>query len=427
MPWEKFLANAISGLDDVIDRWRFLLRKDMKLVKPPQVCCYRSYGSEKEVHVRGRVLEDKRIKGAEEHHKIWHNIRNMARRFASEEIPGAKLQIQFLGKTYETVSDHEGFFYFHFKPEGELPPGEHWLEADVDLISAPVDMPEPVRSKALIYRPSTEAEFGIISDIDDTVIESFATNKLKMFRNLIMNNAHTRMPFEGVSAFYKALQLGPDGKGLNPLFYVSSSPWNLYDFLIDFLGFNDIPHGPLLLRDNGIDKSKLFGGDHRSHKYAEIERIFNTYPDLKFILIGDSGQKDAVIYHEVVKNFPDRILAVYIRDVKLPKKAKIVLDLAKDLSSGKTPMLLIENTVKAAEHAIMSGFVQPEQMPEIKVEQMMDKEPEEVKQKAKETVEGKDAKKVEDVKDKVESDIAEKEKTVVKENITNPKEAVKKG
>jgi phosphatidate phosphatase APP1 len=311
MSWEKVLAGLISGIDDASDRLRFGLRKKMHLLRPVQVCCYRSYGSEKEVHVRGRVLEDRGIKKAAEHHTIWHNIRNMARRFSSEEIPGAQLRIHFLGQTYDTTSDSEGYFYFHFTPVGELPPGEHWLEAEVELISSPVPAMQAVKSKALIYRPSREAEFGIISDIDDTVIESFATRRVKMFRHLIVNNARTRMQFEGVSAFYKALQLGPDGKGLNPLFYVSSSPWNLYDFLIDFLAVNDIPHGPLILRDTGVEKDKLFAKDHRSHKYGEIERILKTYPKLSFILIGDSGQKDPVIYHEVVISRTGSWLFIY--------------------------------------------------------------------------------------------------------------------
>jgi phosphatidate phosphatase APP1 len=223
--------------------------------------------------------------------------------------------------------------------------------------------------------PPKEAEFGIISDIDDTVIESFATNRLKMAQTVFLKNSHSRVPFEGVAAFYKALQLGPDGKGLNPLFYVSSSPWNLYDFLIDFLAVHDIPHGPLLLRDTGTTRERLFAKNHKAHKYTEIERILNTYPHLQFILIGDSGQQDPVIYHEVIQNFPDRILASYIRDVKLPDRAKVVVDIAEKLQSGKTPMVLIENTVKAAEHAILNGYVMPEQMPEIQVAKMVDNSP----------------------------------------------------
>jgi phosphatidate phosphatase APP1 len=427
MSWEKVLAGVISGIDDLSDKLRFGFRKKMHLLRPVQVCCYRSYGSEKEVHVRGRVLEDKGIKKAAEHHTIWHNIRNMARRFSSEEVPGAKLRIYFQGQVYDTVSDKEGYFYFHFTPAGEFPEGQYWIEAEVELVDSPIPAMQKERSKALIYLPPADAEFGIISDIDDTVIESFATRKLKMFRNLIVNNARTRMQFEGVSAFYKALQLGPDGKGLNPLFYVSASPWNLYDFLIDFLAVNDIPYGPLLLRDAGIEKDKLFVRDHRSHKYAEIERILKTYPKLPFILIGDSGQKDPVIYHEVVKRFPDRILSVYIRDIKLPKRAKVVMDLAQELKSGKTPMILIENTEKAAEHAIQNGFIQPEQMPEIQVARMVDHTPKpaEVKKPEPEKVK-EQVKDMKEVREEVKADIDKKEEAVKKEGITNPKEAVKK-
>ena len=128
---------------------------------------------------------------------------------------------------------------------------------------------------------------------------------LAMWGNVVFNNARTRLPFAGVSAFYKSLQLGRNGKRNNPFFYVSSSPWNMYDLLHDFLDINEIPQGPILLRDFGLEKDKLFRSDHMGHKYKEIENILLTYPELNFVLIGDSGQEDANIYREVVKNYPD--------------------------------------------------------------------------------------------------------------------------
>jgi hypothetical protein len=76
---------------------------------------------------------------------------------------------------------------------------------------------------------SAGARPGVISDLDDTVVKSRATDLLKMVWIILVNNARTRLPFEGVADFYKALQVGTDGREFNPVFYVSSSPWNLYD------------------------------------------------------------------------------------------------------------------------------------------------------------------------------------------------------
>ena len=71
----------------------------------------------------------------------------------------------------------------------------------------------------------------MISDIDDTIVRTGATSLLMMLRVVLLSNAHTRLPFQGVAAFYGALARGASGQDSNPLFYVSSSPWNLYDVL----------------------------------------------------------------------------------------------------------------------------------------------------------------------------------------------------
>ncbi len=399
---KKTITGIVNDADDFIDKLKFRFKKRFNLFDPVQVCAYRSYGSDSEIHVRGRVMEDKGITKSDDSDTVWDNIVNMYKRFESDEVAGARLSILFDGKKYETVSDDEGYFYFDIKPEKPFPEDRHWFEAEIELLESPIPMKNKVKTVALIFVPPKQAEFGVISDIDDTVIESFATNRVKMAKTVFLKNSRSRVPFEGVSAFYKALQLGADGKGLNPLFYVSSSPWNLYDFLIDFLAVHNIPHGPLLLRDTGTTRDRLFAKNHKAHKYTEIERILNTYPNLKFILIGDSGQQDPVIYHEVIQNFPDRILAAYIRDVMLPDRAKVVVDIAEKLQHGNTPMVLIENTVKAAEHAIQSGYINASQMPEIEVAKMVDnsKETDNIKKQAPHKVAEDVTRSIEDAKDK---------------------------
>ena len=217
-----------------------------------------------------------------------------------------------------------------------------------------------------------DAEYGIISDIDDTIVKTTATSLLAMSRTTFLNNAKTRLPFAGVAEFYKALQLGRNGQRNNPFFYVSSSPWNLYDLLKDFLDLNEIPAGPLLLRDFGTNK-KPAGDPHMSHKFKEICQIFEAYPLLPFVLVGDSGQEDPVIYREVVKKFPERVLAIYIRDVKLPERKKIAVEVSQSLTEHKTEMVIVENTVEAAEHAAKIGLLFSTAIPAIEQEAQEDK------------------------------------------------------
>ena len=108
-----------------------------------------------------------------------------------------------------------------------------------------------------IVSPDDAAQSGVISDLDDTVIETNVTSFLTAAKLTLLGNAKTRKPLEGVAALYSSLHLGAAGRPLNPIFYVSSSPWNLYDLLCEFLQLNEIPKGPIFLGDYGIDRTKF--------------------------------------------------------------------------------------------------------------------------------------------------------------------------
>jgi phosphatidate phosphatase APP1 len=249
---------------------------------------------------------------------------------------------------------------------------ELYLSIPIKLIEAPGPFTQNViRAEMMI--PPVDAEYGIISDIDDTIIRTGATNLLAMGRTVLFSNARTRLPFAGVSAFYRSLQLGRNGKRNNPFFYVSSSPWNLYDLLIDFMDHNEIPQGPLLLRDFGLQSESFMSGDHLGHKLKEIKRILDSYPNLNFVLVGDSGEHDPVIYLEVVKQFPGRILSIYIRDVKAGEKKKIAEQVALELKALGIEMILTEHSVDAAEHAAAGGLIFTETIPEIVQDKKEDK------------------------------------------------------
>ena len=138
-------------------------------------------------------------------------------------------------------------------------------------------------------------ELGVVSDLDDTVVQSRITNFLQAVRTMMLGNARTRLPFPGVAAFYRALERGSDGKRRNPIFYVSSSPWNIYDLIADFMQVQGIPAGPIQLRDWDITLSALSSNRHRDFKEPVIREILELNPTLPFILIGDNGQHDPEI------------------------------------------------------------------------------------------------------------------------------------
>jgi phosphatidate phosphatase APP1 len=100
-----------------------------------------------------------------------------------------------------------------------------------------------------------------------------------------------------------------------PFFYVSSSPWNLYGFIAEFMEMNGIPHGPMFLKDYGIDRNQFIRKGHEEHKLQAIERVLAFYPRMRFLLIGDNGQRDVSVYAQAVRDYGDRVAAVFIRDI----------------------------------------------------------------------------------------------------------------
>jgi phosphatidate phosphatase APP1 len=204
---------------------------------------------------------------------------------------------------------------------------------------------------AQVLTPPPSARFGVISDIDDTVLVSHAASPFRMALTALLNNARTRSPFPGVAAFYQALQAGVRGDEQNPIFYVSSSPWNFYDLLVEFMQVNEIPAGPLLLRDYGRQNLRDIG--HRDHKRGEIDALLAAYPALPFVLMGDSGQEDPEIYASVVQDFPDRILGIHIRDVTpgSARRRQEIAALAEATAAAGAPLLFSAATADAVHFA----------------------------------------------------------------------------
>jgi phosphatidate phosphatase APP1 len=367
--FDKYIGYVEERFDDLTDD----VKRRLRFYDPLQIVPYRSYGTPNRLYVKGRVLEDKVIGRYKDKDTVLDNLLNMYKRFESDEVPGAEIHVSFEEKENKVHTDEEGYFVLNLVPAQPVITEKLWHELDLVLVNAPIPFQKNISAKAQILIPPADAEYGIISDIDDTVIHTGALHHFAMARTVFLNNAKTRMPFAGVTEFYKALQLGRNGKRNNPFFYVSSSPWNMYDLLQDFLDLNEIPAGPLLLRDFGF-REKLFGGSgHHGHKMKEIEQILVTYPELNFVLVGDSGQEDPVIYREVVRKFPGRILAIYIRDVQMADREKIAIDISKELGNKKVEMIIMDNTVEAADHAAKAGLIFREKIEDVKEDKAEDK------------------------------------------------------
>ena len=266
------------------------------------------------------------------------------------------------------------------EPPEPLPNGQTWHPVELELIWPKAGGQKQSLATGRVLVPPQSAEFAVISDIDDTIVRTEATNLLRMLRLTLFSNAYTRLPFEGVAAFYRALHVGgnggagKNGGAGNPVFYVSTGPWNIYDLLEDFLKLQDIPAGPIFLKDWGGLKDVLRGMNHREHKLQVIRGIMDDYPDLTFVLIGDSGQEDAETYGQISRERPGRVRAIYIRDVQNKRRSRTVCEIADEMKSLGTTMLLVDDTVEAAEHAAELGLIPASSLSEIRQDREEDAE-----------------------------------------------------
>jgi phosphatidate phosphatase APP1 len=374
--WRHALLAIATNVEDHFDDLKVRLERRLSS-NPIIITPYLSHGSREKFHLCGRVLADKGIVSAKDNDTIWDNLVNMYRRMSSDEVPYARVRIRFGEQETEVTADEEGFFEVFLNPGPLYRADQITYDIQCELVDYPhriEDLPA-VSAVGQVIVPPPDAQFGVISDLDDTVIKTDVLDILKMARNTFLRNSRTRLPFEGVAAFYRALQSGINNT-YNPIFYVSSSPWNLYDLLLDFFDVRDIPIGPFFLKDLGLTREHFFSGDHMHHKFAAIRSIMETHPNLSFILIGDSGQEDTAIYRYVTEQYPGRVLAIYIRDVSEDEaRERKILNVADFLKSKGIDLLLVPDTVAAAEHAILKGFILESSMMDIRIERTEDKKP----------------------------------------------------
>ena len=333
---------------------------------PVVVQLYRGYRSSTKLFVQGRVLKESSIEVSQTDRR-WRNFINAIRRFESDEIAGASLNLDYLGQIFARKADAEGYFEVH--EDITVQPTEHpWEAIGAKLVEVPYGRPADELFAGEVADLSSEAKIAVVTDIDDTILQTHITSlfKLRALYHTLLDNAYTRLSFKGAPALYKALASGPDEvNASNPTFYLSRSPWNLYDMLEHFLDNKGFPKGPIFLRDLGLPYLK--SASEFGHKEGSILRLIADFPTLRFVLIGDSGEKDADIYHSVAKRHPDRIAAIIIRNVKNNKNAKRIQRMFSRLPSGLN-YHLVKSSEEAASHLKRLGFINHEQLVQVQKE-----------------------------------------------------------
>ena len=260
---------------------------------------YLGYASPEGLVLRARVLSHLRRAEPDPEQSKWTNLKQMASLFVTDEV--AEVPVTARGVT--AASDEEGYVSLTV-PKGDAAPGWHEVEA---VIGGPTG---GATATCPVHVPHLDADHIVITDVDDTMIRTGAHNLAKNLWTTFTGSALSREWHDDAPAVMDALA----AEGRNPVFYVSSSPWNLHHFLETLLFERaGLPRGPLFLRDLGVTSDGV-GQSHLGHKVAAIDTILAANPGLPCYLLGDTGQKDSAVYLEAARRHPGRVKGVGLRE-----------------------------------------------------------------------------------------------------------------
>lgn len=247
------------------------------------------------VVLRGRVLSKLRHAKAGKGQSRLDNLRDMIGMFLTDEVRDATVSYGDL----TARSDEEGYFTLMLPHDGKT----GWQSAALTVEGSTEIFDCPY------FVPPADASFMVVSDIDDTMMLTGAYSLTRNLWTSLTGNALSRIIFPDAKQLMETLSDG----ARNPVYYVSSSPWNLHNFLGNVFNNAGLVRGPMFLRDLGISETKFITEGHGGHKGGSIDQILRASPDLPVILLGDTGQHDAHIYLEAINRHPGRILAVGLR------------------------------------------------------------------------------------------------------------------
>lgn len=316
---------------------------------------YRGYGSRDRVFLMGRVFRQPGFGASLREDWLRRDLLDLLRRLLRKPIVGARVRVRYKDTDAIVETDRHGFFRVDMNL-GEVPSDVTWHVVELSL-DRPVD--ERATTTGEFFTPTHRAGFGVISDIDDTVVYTGVANTLKMVWRLFAQGADSRAIFPGVPELYQGFHKGPSGHQDNPLIYVSRGPWSIYQVLEEVFRMHRIPNGPILvLREWGMKRGSVLPRRARDHKLDAIRHVLALYHGLDFVLVGDSGQHDPEVYSRILREHPQRIPAIYIRDVSAdPQRSEAIDSLASEARTAGCELVLSDDNRVLARHAFARGLI----------------------------------------------------------------------
>jgi len=256
------------------------------------------YGSQDFVRVLGRVLLSRQAE-PEAVSDMDASIR--ALRGTEDEQRGWRAFLTVGNRTTHGCSDRSGYLDLMI-PDPGFEPGWHTVTIDAEG-AAPVD--------ATVLIIDHETRFGLVSDIDDTVISTSLPRPLIAAWNTFVRHEAARHVVPGMAPMYRTLLGEHPGA---PIFYLSTGAWNTAPTLTRFLRRHGYPAGPMLMTDWGPTNTGWFRSG-QEHKTEALHRLAREFPQIRWVLVGDDGQHDPKIYGDFARDRPDVVEAIGIREL----------------------------------------------------------------------------------------------------------------
>lgn len=325
-----------------------------RLTHAPVVRLYTGYGNKTHCFLYGHVFSLSPLPRKRYRRSFLLNTIALLRMFMVKTKPGALLEFTWEGKKYTTKSEADGFFKFEWQPATLLAAGTHHVEVNMLESTGTFVV---ASAKAVLIIPHYN-QFAFISDIDDTFLISYSSNLRKRLFVLLTENALSRKPFEGVVNHYQLLAAAHASENTsNPFFYVSSSEWNLYNYIRDFSAKHKLPDGVYLL--NQVKRFRQVfktGQNNHGTKFMRITRVLEAYPEHRFILMGDDSQADPFIYASAVEHFKSQVFCIYIRKVS-KKENPAVLEKLQSIEKAGVHCCYFTHSAEAVIHSKKIGLI----------------------------------------------------------------------
>lgn len=359
-----FVAGVESGLTQ--------RRREQKIksgaFRGLHVVVYRGFVANDVAKVRVRVMEAPELPG-DSRIPYWEVAQSNLRRHAALRIVGAQVELRIGDHRATEVTDSHGFANFSL-PVPDLGIGWH----DAVAVTTPIQDGESASGTGRVIKPSPKAPFLVISDIDDTILLTGLTEGVAMVARTVLREASQRAAIPGMASLYRGLARGiPTQSGKRRpepvFFYVSTGSWSFYPTLQEFMQLRGFPQGPMFLTDWGPTERYLRRSG-AEHKRTAIRRLFEAYPGMDFVLVGDSGQRDPLTYEEMAREFPGRVRVILIRQVGSDddERNATLSAHAKSLRAEGIPLHLVADAARAAEIAREAQLCDEETLVQVRTE-----------------------------------------------------------